>query len=609
MVSVASRLGRGPIVWLSISVAAAVEVGVGVGELVVRPLVAHPLQFPALARLVVLGVTVLPLLWSLRQSRSVTTAGAADRAPSTRALADQPDDVVLAACVDVARRSQTRDRSDAVPLAVHTGGRIVEIFWDRSPPAPHPPWHGTRSGWVWEAARSQLEIPATGPDPALAAAHVTIGSTPTGWLWLNLEAFQVVSLVGVPIGVERLARHLLGQLRSRASAGTLELDLRLATSATSRGVTAPRGGAPRRGDRRVAFANRARGREAIAVHPRVSVVAAGGSTRLTNDVIDRCGGHQGRTFIVLGPVAGADLCLACHDTDVHVPFLGDLRVQVHPHDRVSWSGPSPPVTPRPAPVPSAPEPGSTAVPRPDATRPDRADESVEVRLLGPVEVRGCPQRLAGKSLELVAYLATHRDGAHEDQIRDALWPDRPLRSNSWATRVSITRAALGPGPDGKPRLERFRDHVGRLTSDVRVDVDTLAEALAHNDSNGVRAALASVRGRPFAARRGFDWAQREAHIARAERLVVDAAHRLSALAWSAGDRSEARWAAEQGLSACPDSELLHQDRRRASGSSDGGDAGPPTPEAAVHHTEAETRHRDTRALDQLLERDETPHPA
>ena len=156
-----------------------------------------------------------------------------------------------------------------------------------------------------------------------------------------------------------------------------------------------------------------------------------------------------------------------------------------------------------------------------------------------------------------------------------MWPERPLTPQSWATRVSVTRRALGRDPAGQPRFLRFRAHVGRLAPSLRCDLDELDDALRSVTAapaaqppdvmRRLRASLELVRGQPFVAPRGYEWAVTEGHTARAERIVVDAAHRLGAFAARDGDPAGARWAAEQGLRACPASELLREDLQRAGG--------------------------------------------
>jgi hypothetical protein len=117
-----------------------------------------------------------------------------------------------------------------------------------------------------------------------------------------------------------------------------------------------------------------------------------------------------------------------------------------------------------------------------------------------------------------------------------------------------------------------------------------------------------VRGRPFDAPRGFEWAHRESHITRAERLVVDAAHQLSTLALAVGDSSQAQWAIERGLCACPDSEILSQDRRRAFTAAGGGGEPPASRRDSSDDLGGDTERRDTIALYELLHRREPSDP-
>lgn len=600
-----TRRGERKALWLLIALGAAIDLGVGFSELVIGPLVTQPFDPRGVARLVVLAAAVFAGV-CLRRRAPCGAPAVSVRPPATIPLTDRGHGEVLAACLSRIRRALLEQPSDAVPLALHVGGRIVEIFWDRSPPPVSPPWQVTPSGWVWEAARDHLEILASPTDAELLPALVTLGSTPTGVLWLNLEAFRVVSLTGTPTGVERAARHLVGQLRRSAAAGTLDLQLRTAGRDHRDGSTDPkrwRRASPAQDGCSVLTA-RARQRAHAAGRPFVVAIAPGSSTPTASDVADSTR-DSGGTSIVLGSMPNAELCLSCGDAEVCVSFLGNVRVRLDGAERGAHdvTPPAPLWDRAPASTPDGDEAQFIPVPTPDRREPDQPEVGVEVGVLGPVEARGTPEPVTGKSLELVAYLALHPDGVHEDQVRAALWPRRPLASNSWATRVSITRRVLGRGSDGSPRLARFRNHVGCVSTEVHVDLDTLAEALAHpDDVGGLHSALASVRGRPFEVSRGFEWAHRESHVTRAERLVVDAAHRLSTRALADGDWSEARWAVDRGLTAAPDSEVLLEDRRRvAAGAGDEGEPDAP-PDGASNDQETETQRRDAMALVDLLQR-------
>ena len=99
--------------------------------------------------------------------------------------------------------------------------------------------------------------------------------------------------------------------------------------------------------------------------------------------------------------------------------------------------------------------------------------------------------------------------------------------------------------------------MARLSPTVRTDVELLDAAVEHSDADASSAravlheALTRVQGRPFDASTGYEWAFRELHVAHAERVAVDAAHRLVTLALAAGEWREALWASEQGLLAVP----------------------------------------------------------
>jgi hypothetical protein len=178
--------------------------------------------------------------------------------------------------------------------------------------------------------------------------------------------------------------------------------------------------------------------------------------------------------------------------------------------------------------------------------------------------------VTAKSAELIAYLACHPEGISDDRVRAALWPARTPHPKTWRNRVWVARQALGLDGSGELVLPHFEDRLGRLSGEVRTDVDVVVGALdvrpdadATASVAALRAALARVRGRPFEEPGGYEWAFAELHVAHAERVVSDAARRLAELALERGDARLALWAAEQGLRCCPASELLTQMRMRA----------------------------------------------
>jgi hypothetical protein len=565
-----SRVERFDLLSLLLLFTLAIEIGIASGNFVLAPLLTGVGGPRAQVRAVVLLVAAaITLLWRVRaagaphdpdelgsNSTDIPHAALGPGDRLARALAN----------LDAALADQTLT---ATPLTVHVGLHVVEVFWDGPPPPPRPPWASTPSGWVWEADLNHLDPSSPrfrSPLPALVA----LGTTPTGSLWLNLAGFRVVALLGDAADVTAGSDAILTQLQRADAAGALDL-LIVAGLPPSGGTIADvdavtpervlsalwRHRAAWRDPRARRHAGRAR--DTDATRPLVVAIGPDAPAPVVDPVLDAARGNRGVTCLVHGTAPGADLCLTLGSDQVHIPFLGDVPV------RPGWGrGPKP----DPAPPLDLP-PGC-----PPTTSQHPEDSSpVQVRMLGRVAVEGAAGVLHAKSVELLAYLACHREGARDDQIRAALWPERALSPKTWANRVSVTRRAVGRGPDGEPLLRRFRDHVGQLAPSVRCDVDELDDALAlasaatpaeqPEASRRLGAALALVRGRPFDVVAGYEWAFTELHVAHAERIVVDAAHRLGALALATGNTRGAQWAAEQGLRACPASELLHEDRMRA----------------------------------------------
>jgi hypothetical protein len=194
-----------------------------------------------------------------------------------------------------------------------------------------------------------------------------------------------------------------------------------------------------------------------------------------------------------------------------------------------------------------------------------------VRVLGSVEVEGGPAIDRRKSEELVVYLAMHPDGADEQSLKTALWPDGAPTSHTFNQVVSRARICLGTGPDGSHYLPRLEAGRYRLSEWVTTDVDRLSAALrgarVHPGTETMEhlaSALRLVRGQPFqGVKAGYEWAHSEGFATRFEILVADAAHLVADWHLEHGDTTAALWAAGQGLLASPLDEALYRDRMRA----------------------------------------------
>lgn len=178
-----------------------------------------------------------------------------------------------------------------------------------------------------------------------------------------------------------------------------------------------------------------------------------------------------------------------------------------------------------------------------------------VHLLGPLELDAPCDGLTGRGRELVAYLASHRDGVTEERLRTVLWDSPPTRG-TFNNLISSVRSSLG-AIDGEPLLPRLGpDRRYRLAPTLTSDLERFAELAAVGEAVG---ALELVRGAVFDEGR-LDWASLEGLAGSWERNVVDVAHRLARRCLTEGDIEGALWAADRGLLAAPGDEVLFRDR-------------------------------------------------
>jgi len=538
----------------------AADAGVAIADFVIQPLLASPPDAQAALK----GAVVIA---AIAAGVARLFRGPAPAAPWSGTPSDHPAPLTEAETLRASLALLPPSPDDSpTTLAVHVGAALVEVFWDGPPPPSCPPWRPTETGWVWEANRHEL-VPCGALDRRRWALLLPVGATPTGTFWLNLAAFRVIALAGDADAVSRRAGAIVRALRRRADSGAVELVVPEDSSLEPAGPpddavleralavlwqhTARRraeGATERRAHRRARPADRL-------------VIVAPAAPPLQG-LVARARVDPAATVVVIGDHDGADLRLLCAGGNVTVPFLGDVPLRVEDPGL-----PEPRTTEAPSPDEADERPGRAAE---DRARPTDSAAGVEVRVLGPVDVRGAAAPLAGKSLELVVYLACHPRGAPDEQIRAALWPDRAPAPATWAQRVSVTRRALGKDPDGSPRLLRFRRHVGQLSASVSTDVGQLDAALARCrevagpvTTDAVGSLLDGIRGRPFEAPQPYGWADDEGHVRHAEQSVIDAAHYLAERAFAAGDWERALWSSERGLRACPTSDVLLADRSQA----------------------------------------------
>jgi DNA-binding SARP family transcriptional activator len=212
---------------------------------------------------------------------------------------------------------------------------------------------------------------------------------------------------------------------------------------------------------------------------------------------------------------------------------------------------------REAPAPRlvvAPKPGDDAEPVPDRSGPAEATTGdapaivARVALLGPVEIDGVRRPRRATTVELLAYLALHEEGASRDQLLEAMWPNedpRRTRPRLWQS-VSEARRLLGEA------FERQGDRYKLDRTRVDVDASQLEQLLARLDAappaSGidaiVRQALDLWRGDPLD---GTDYAWADAHLRQLEATLSKLARAAARARLDAGDAHAALQVAEQGL--------------------------------------------------------------
>ena len=196
---------------------------------------------------------------------------------------------------------------------------------------------------------------------------------------------------------------------------------------------------------------------------------------------------------------------------------------------------------------------------------------VEVRILGPVDVEGAGSFSSLKAIDVVTYLAFHRNGVDGDQIKTWVWPAfEPPTDKAFANVMSRARTALGVDSDGRPRLSRAgADRTYRLNETVTTDFDRFQALVARADTATDRSetltwlqeALGLVRGVPFTGGAASSFAWADNHVrAHVEFVIDETVHRCADLAIELDDLNVARWAVLKGLELVPGCEQCFRRR-------------------------------------------------
>ncbi|WP_449066100.1 hypothetical protein, partial [Planomonospora algeriensis] len=209
----------------------------------------------------------------------------------------------------------------------------------------------------------------------------------------------------------------------------------------------------------------------------------------------------------------------------------------------------------------------------DEAGPVTATPSVEVRILGPIEIAGPPpmeEGRAGLAVEMVVYLATHPGGVHPVVLGGVLWP-RGVQAVVRDATIARVAAWLGADSEGRPNL--YADESGRLRlgPEVRTDWMLFRELVrrSHADAAAravlLEQALGLVRGPLLNGRpRGrYAWLAADDLEYDVAAGVADAAHRSCEVWLAAGEPGRAVAAVRAGLLLAADDEGLWRDLLRA----------------------------------------------
>jgi nucleoid-associated protein YgaU len=204
-----------------------------------------------------------------------------------------------------------------------------------------------------------------------------------------------------------------------------------------------------------------------------------------------------------------------------------------------------------------------------------ADHDIVVSLMGPVEVTDRAGNRASfersKTVELIAWLATHREHSTRQAARTALW-ELDVRDATFANVVSEARrglARLVSPPEGVEWLERTLSeqlplHPGVVTDaqliEARLRAATMQPPAQAIDT--LRPAVELIRDVPFAGT-SYLWPDAEGLTSNLVLLTTSVTAELAGHGLSTGDIELVFWATARGLKVLPGHEELIGLRMRA----------------------------------------------
>ena len=449
---------------------------------------------------------------------------------------------------------------------MRVGALGVELLLDQ--PALDPPngFVTADDAWVWrvdpDLTLEEVEQTVAGAIPAMPAL-VEVGQDPDGAVLIDLEHVGRLALRGPQPATRRVAAHLASQLVGApwargvevraigdiASSEVLPLEEAEAARTLLADVTAPA--------RRVLWAGA----------PSTLAARRDPATRDLYPPVVLIADHDPNeeeaaalADLVDAPSPGVALVLPDHDATGG--FI--LDIDEYGHGRLEplglqlvLSG----IEPTPAPVADPPVlPGDCG-----DLMVCKQPGQVEVLVLGPLDLVGTghtPHRapLEGQVLIRLAFEGRPYSAA---SLREDLYPLGTTGEQTFATTLKRARRRFGEDADGQPLIGSVTEGKIATSAAVTCDWHRFQRLAASGDTGDLRTALALVRGEPFAELPiGYEWVT-SGLIHRIQARIADVAQTLSATYLAAGAAVDARWAADQGLLAVPESEPLRIARVRA----------------------------------------------
>ncbi|HET6793656.1 MAG TPA: LysM peptidoglycan-binding domain-containing protein [Acidimicrobiales bacterium] len=469
----------------------------------------------------------------------------------------------------------TRSWGDrAVLLGAMARASSIELIWDRPLPARRPfaAGEGERR-WALRRQIAEEAVFATGADGCPFPMLVRVGRTEDGAeVMLNLEAVGSWSVEGDDAPADELLLAVATQLASPPFSPSVDLvtvGRRLDALGNARTVEDPE-------ELRHALED---ARSLAAAHLPDTGCASVAEARLVAP-----GDYWAPTVVcLLAPTAGSapelarmasdpasPLCLLARNLEhadqhlvvdasgLHIPLL-DLTVSPSRVDHENLTA----LIGAFETVACAADVSSEEAPFPALREAAPASDEpweVEVRILGPVEIAGGPDGAPRRTkvVEIIAYLALHREGVTSETLITAIWPNRAPSADTFYVRLSEARRALGSAGE-TPRIS----HGSKLRLDDCVATDWgRFQSLADGDLEDKSRALDLVRGLPLADL-SPDWFSREGWASELTATITDLAAEVADAWLERGDPERAERYARAGLKVFAWDERLYRIRMRA----------------------------------------------